>query len=125
MKGQQNFFAGEMIGYKTSFSKLRYFHWNHPYLPNWDKRDHKKYPNGSHDPAADDIGSNFFPQCGIYSSRDSAVIQQHMKQFRLAGAGTLVKKQEFVVSCVKYNSPPHLSSRKMAMATPSYHIRYQ
>ena len=76
--------------YDKDLSFPRYLHWNHPYLKNWDKRDRRKYPRGSHDPINNDVGSNFFPQCGIYSSRDPAIIQQHMQQARLSGAGTLV-----------------------------------
>ena len=80
----------KIMKYDKDLSFPRYLHWNHPYLKNWDKRDRRKYPQGSHDPINNDVGSNFFPQCGIYSSRDPAIIQQHMQQARLSGAGTLV-----------------------------------
>ena len=35
---------------------------------NWDKSDPKKYPTGYHEPP-DDVGANFFPSLGAYSSR--------------------------------------------------------
>jgi len=67
-----------------------YAHWNHKYLPNWDKRDRKSWPSGQHNPAKDDIGSNFFPRLGAYSSRNPAIIADHMLQIRRSGAGVLV-----------------------------------
>ncbi|KAK5650841.1 hypothetical protein RI129_001870 [Pyrocoelia pectoralis] len=65
-----------------------YKHWNHSYLPNW-KQDERVYPVGSHTPILD-IGSNFYPSLGCYSSRDPTVIQVHMKQLREAGIGVIV-----------------------------------
>jgi len=37
-----------------------------------------------------DIGANFYPQLGAYSSRDATVISQHMRWIRQSGAGTVV-----------------------------------
>lgn len=64
-------------------------HWNHKYLPNWNKNDLKKYPVGAHNPP-EDIGSNFYPQLGCYSSNDPQIIRSHMKYFKVAGIGVLV-----------------------------------
>lgn len=61
-------------------------HWNHEYIPNWKKEDLKVYPTGVHKPP-DDIGSNFYPSLGCYSSRDPEVIDIHMKQIYEAGIG--------------------------------------
>lgn len=61
-------------------------HWNHDYLPNWKKDDPKVYPTGRHHPP-DDIGSNFYPVLGCYSSLDPQVIDSHIKQIREAGVG--------------------------------------
>lgn len=47
-------------------------HWNHEYLPNWKKNDKRIFPKGNHDPPAD-IGSNFYPDLGCYSSFDPKV----------------------------------------------------
>lgn len=66
-----------------------YLHWNHEYLPNWDKNDRHTYPEGRHQPP-DDIGANFYPLLGCYSSRDLSVVNQHMKWIRDAGIGVLV-----------------------------------
>ena len=68
----------------------QYSHWNHQYIPPWDKRDKRLYPTGSHDPTKGDIGSNFFPELGAYSSRDPKVIDAHMKQMKKAGVGVIV-----------------------------------
>ncbi len=63
-----------------------YYHWNHPYLPHWDKNEDKKWPHGRHQPP-DDIGSNFYPELGPYSSKNPEVMEKHMKQLRSAGVG--------------------------------------
>lgn len=38
----------------------------------------------------DDVGANYYPKLGAYSSTDPAVLKQHMQWIRQAGAGTLV-----------------------------------
>ena len=47
-------------------------HWNHDYLPNWKKNDKRVFPEGSHEPPAD-IGANYYPEMGCYSSVDPKV----------------------------------------------------
>lgn len=64
-------------------------HWNHNFLPNWKREQHKEYPMGSHEPV-NDIGSNFYPSLGCYSSKDPTVINTHMKQIKEAGIGVIV-----------------------------------
>ena len=64
----------------------QYYHWNHPYLPHWDKKENAKWPKGSHVPP-DDIGANYFPKLGSYSSKDPKVIDQHMQWIQQSGAG--------------------------------------
>lgn len=66
-----------------------YLHWNHEYLPNWDKQDPHVYPTGRHNPP-NDIGANFYPLLGCYSSKDSKTVDQHMKWIKGAGIGVLV-----------------------------------
>ncbi len=38
----------------------------------------------------DDIGSNYYPKLGCYSSRDLSVIHQHMQWIRSTGVGVVV-----------------------------------
>ncbi|XP_046636026.1 glycoprotein endo-alpha-1,2-mannosidase-like isoform X2 [Daphnia pulicaria] len=66
-----------------------YLHWNHEYIPNWDKQDTNIYPVGKHSPP-DDIGANFYPLLGCYSSKNPATVAQHMKWIRQSGIGVLV-----------------------------------
>ncbi|RZF34870.1 hypothetical protein LSTR_LSTR012867 [Laodelphax striatellus] len=66
-----------------------WLHWNHEYLPNWKKEDFKVYPTGRHKPP-EDIGSNFYPALGCYSSRDPNIIDKHLQQIRDVGIGVLV-----------------------------------
>lgn len=64
----------------------KYIHWNHLQLPHWDAKVAERYPQGRHSPP-DDIGSNFYPSLGPYSSRDPEVIEAHMRQLRTAAIG--------------------------------------
>ncbi|XP_065100865.2 glycoprotein endo-alpha-1,2-mannosidase [Paramisgurnus dabryanus] len=66
----------------------RYIHWDHPVLPHWDAKVALSYPTGKHKPP-DDIGTNFYPALGPYSSRDPSVLEDHMQQLRLASVGVL------------------------------------
>lgn len=63
-----------------------YYHWNHDYLSHWNPVEDKKWPKGRHNPP-DDIGSNFYPALGPYSSADKEVIENHMQQIKSSGAG--------------------------------------
>lgn len=64
----------------------KYIHWDHPQLPHWDFKVAQGYPQGRHSPP-DDIGSNFYPSLGAYSSRDPSIIEAHMQQLRTAAIG--------------------------------------
>lgn len=64
----------------------KYIHWNHPLLPHWDPKIANNYPKGRHNPP-EDIGANFYPELGSYSSKDPSVIEAHMKQIRSASTG--------------------------------------
>lgn len=64
----------------------KYIHWDHVQLPHWDFKVAQGYPQGRHIPP-DDIGSNFYPALGPYSSRDPSVIEAHMQQLRTAAIG--------------------------------------
>lgn len=64
----------------------KYIHWDHPQLPHWDFKVAQGYPQGRHSPP-DDIGSNFYPSLGTYSSRDPSIIEAHMQQLRTAAIG--------------------------------------
>lgn len=66
----------------------KWVHWNHEYIPPWDKNDHHVYPTGAHHPPLD-IGANFYPELGPYSSRDPAVIAAHIKMMAAIGIGVL------------------------------------
>ncbi|XP_011617012.1 glycoprotein endo-alpha-1,2-mannosidase [Takifugu rubripes] len=66
----------------------KYIHWDHPQLPHWDNKVAQMYPQGRHSPP-DDLGSNFYPSLGPYSSRDPAVVETHMQQLRTAAIGVI------------------------------------
>lgn len=66
----------------------KYVHWDHPLLPHWDPKVASSYSTGRHQPP-EDIGANFYPALGPYSSRDPAVLEEHMRQLRMAAVGVL------------------------------------
>ncbi|KAM4687253.1 glycoprotein endo-alpha-1,2-mannosidase isoform 1-T3 [Discoglossus pictus] len=66
----------------------KYIHWNHPFLKHWDAKIAENYPKGAHRPP-EDIGANFYPELGPYSSRDPSAIEAHMKQMRSASIGVI------------------------------------
>jgi len=59
----------------------RYANWNHAVAV-------RNEPPRSH-PGGDDIGANFYPALGCYSSNDPAVLREHMRQLRRAGVGVI------------------------------------
>ena len=65
-----------------------FIHWNHKYLPHWSPEVAKMHPSGDHVPPLD-IGSNFYPELGAYSSGDLHVIESHMQQILTASIGVL------------------------------------
>lgn len=71
------------------FDHGKYYHWNHRFIPHWNSNISEKYPTGFHDPPLD-IGSSFYPFLGPYSSRDPAVIEQHMKWMSSAGIDVVI-----------------------------------
>lgn len=67
----------------------RYFHWNHEYMPHWEKKISDKYPTGQAHVPPHDIGSSYYPLLGTYSSLDEIVTRSHMMQMQQAGIGVL------------------------------------
>ena len=65
----------------------KYDHWNHHIVPHGIDT---SWNNAGSYPGGDDIGANFYPQLGCYSSNDPEVINTHMKQIRNAGIGVVV-----------------------------------
>ncbi|XP_075058894.1 glycoprotein endo-alpha-1,2-mannosidase [Mixophyes fleayi] len=66
----------------------KYIHWNHDLLKHWDAKIANNYQNGKHNPP-EDIGANFYPELGPYSSKDPSVLEAHMKQMRSAAVGVI------------------------------------
>ena len=63
-----------------------YNHWNHPIAPHWSDT---TWNNAGSYPGGDDIGANFYPALGTYSSNDTAIISQHMEWMKEAGTGVV------------------------------------
>jgi len=71
----------------------RYLHWNHRRLAHWNHEIASRYPQHRHEPP-DDIGSNFYPLLGAYSSRSPTTIDKHMRMIRMSGAGITKKTKK-------------------------------
>ncbi len=56
-------------------------HWNHEILHD---------PDGKAFPGGRDIGANYYPALGPYSSRDPEVVRIHVAQMKAAGTGVIV-----------------------------------
>lgn len=87
-KGNMSVHAFYYPWYANEVYDGAYAHWNHRYLPHWTPAVTNKYPKGSHVPPAD-LGADFFPALGAYSSRDPLVMHAHMRQLVQAGVGVL------------------------------------
>jgi len=66
----------------------KYMHWNHeeianPFSKGMKKKNLVTYPGG------DDIGANFYPKLGCYSSSDESLIHQHLQMIKSAGVGVI------------------------------------
>lgn len=75
--------------YKNPETDGLYAHWNHKYLDNWKKEDTRVYPTGTHQPP-NDIGSNYYPLLGCYSSTDPDIIDKHVRYIKESGIGVIV-----------------------------------
>lgn len=65
----------------------------HVFYYNWygappHQKSYVHWQQGGHNPP-DDIGSNYYPRLGPYSSSDPSVLRQHMQWIRQAGIGVL------------------------------------
>ncbi len=60
--------------------------WNHSIAPHYLD---STWDNAGNYPGGDDIGANFYPELGCYSSNDPEIITRHMKQIKDAGIGVI------------------------------------
>eukprot|EP00051_Salpingoeca_urceolata_P012669 m.156659 g.156659 ORF g.156659 m.156659 type:complete len:407 (+) comp17565_c0_seq9:167-1387(+) len=74
--------------YKNPTTDGKWSHWNHQFIQHWDAKVAKKWPSGQHQPP-DDVGADFFPILGPYSSADTETIRTHMAFLKRAGVGVL------------------------------------
>ncbi|MGK0391719.1 MAG: glycoprotein endo-alpha-1,2-mannosidase [Maribacter sp.] len=64
-----------------------YVHWKHDILPHWS--DTTWNNAGGFSGENNNIGANYFPQLGTYSSNDTSIISKHMKWIVDAGIGVV------------------------------------
>lgn len=65
----------------------QFHHWSHDILPHWSDT---TWENAGSFPGGEDIGANYYPELGCYSSNDTGVIRQHMDMIAKAGIGVAV-----------------------------------
>ena len=61
-------------------------HWNHEVLPHWSNITWNDLPDF---PGGEDIGANFYPKLGNYSSNDISTISRHIDMIKRAGIGVI------------------------------------
>ena len=64
----------------------KFRHWNHQIMPHWSDTTWNKLPNYN---GFDDIGANFSPSLGTYSSNNPELIKDHMIMISKSGIGTI------------------------------------
>jgi len=62
----------------------KFHHWSHDILPHWSD---PTWNDAGTFPGKDDIGANFYPELGCYSSNDPSIINKHMEMIVKAGVG--------------------------------------
>ena len=67
----------------------QFYHWNHVYLAHWDSKVARRFPSNTRHVPPDDIGANFYPALGCYSSSDPLVVRRHMSDIRSSGVGVV------------------------------------
>lgn len=92
----------------------KYFHWNHPIIPHW--RD-TTWNNAGAFAGGDDIGANYYPELGCYSSNDPNIISEHFRLMRMARIGVCV------ISWWGKNSYGDKSIQKYLNAAQKYGIK--
>ncbi len=65
----------------------QYAHWDHEVLPHWSDT---TWNNAGKFSGGNNIGANFFPELGCYSSNDTAVIEKHFSLMKEAKIGVCV-----------------------------------
>lgn len=68
----------------------KWVHWNHEYMPHWEKRINDRYPIGKKHEPPEDIGANYYPLLGAYSSANEETIKAHMQQIVRSKCGTII-----------------------------------
>tara|TARA_Y100000768_G_scaffold332945_1_gene272796 strand:- start:233 stop:631 length:399 start_codon:yes stop_codon:yes gene_type:complete len=61
-------------------------HWNHEVLPHWSNNTWNDLPDF---PGGEDIGANFYPELGNYSSNDVSTISKHIDMIKQSGIGVI------------------------------------
>ena len=61
-------------------------HWDHEVLPHWSDTTWDNYPKFL---GHEDIGANFYPELGCYSSNDTSIISKHIQMIEQAGIGVV------------------------------------
>ena len=68
-----------------------YIHWNHDILPHWQESVNKKFEIGKmYNPDENEIGANFYPKLGAYSSQDSTIIKSHFHSLLAINVSVLI-----------------------------------
>ncbi len=73
--------------YGSTETDGEYLHWKHDILPHWSDT---TWNNAGQFLGGNDIGANFYPKLGCYSSNDKSIIAEHFNLIKQAGVGVCV-----------------------------------
>jgi glycoprotein endo-alpha-1,2-mannosidase len=99
--------------YATAAVDGRQAHWNHEVLG---------VDDGGRFPGGDDIGADFYPRGGPYSSGDPAAVARHVREMEAAGIGVIVASWWGAGSAEDRNLPLLLDAAAAAGLEVAFHL---
>ena len=96
-----------------------YRHWSHNVIPHWSD---KTWDNMPKFPGGEDIGANYYPELGCYSSNNDTIIDKHFQMMASAGIGVCVISWWGAGSYEDKSVPKYLSIAKKYHIKIAFHI---
>ena len=79
-----------LMSYGAPEHDTEYRQWNHPVIEHWDRNVHGNLPRGVSYRPPDDLPSKYYPERGVYSSRDKSVLAAQIQDTIEAGVEVLI-----------------------------------
>ena len=82
--------AAFYLWYGNPATDGRWLHWDHPTLPHWTAEVNARHPPHAPHTPPDKPHSTFYPQRGLYSSRDRVILLEQMRELKAAGVSSVM-----------------------------------